>query len=254
MHARGYYPEGNDSSGTVRPMIRVLAPPPRADAVELMESPQPRAVMDECLRELAMLNRLLGVRGLVLRYLRRFVRPGDRALTLADVAAGGADLPQSFVHWGRRRGLRIHAVAIDHHPATVAIARDRSAGMPEIEVLRGDARALPLADRSVDVALLTTALHHLSPQGAVQALRELDRVSRRGFVVTDLVRSRAAYLGARILAQSLLRSPLTRVDGPLSVLRAYTVSEVRALAEAAGLRDVRLARHPLFRLALVKGA
>jgi len=79
-------------------------------------------------------------------------------------------------------------------------------------------------------------------------------VSRRGFVVTDLVRSRAAYLGSRILAQSLLRSPLTRVDGPLSVLRAYTVSEVRALAEAAGLRDVRLARHPLFRLALVKGA
>jgi hypothetical protein len=44
------------------------------------------------------------------------------------------------------------------------------------------------------------------------------------------------------------------VDGPLSVLRAYTVSEVRALAEAAGLRDVRLTRHPLFRLALVKGA
>lgn len=235
-------------------MIRILAPPPRADATELMEAPQPHAVMDECLRELAMLNRLLGVRGLVLRYLRRFVRPGDRTLTLVDVAAGGADLPRSFVHWGRRRGLRIHAVAIDHHPVTVAIARDWSAGMPEVEVLLGDARALPLADRSVDVALLTTALHHLSPQGAVQALRELDRVSRRGFVVTDLVRSWAAYLGARILAQSLLRNPLTRVDGPLSVLRAYTVSEVRALAEAAGLRDVRLTRHPLFRLALVKGA
>lgn len=233
-------------------MIRVLVPP-RAEAIEAMESPHPRAVMDECLQELAMLNRLLGVRGLVLRYLRRFVRPDDRALTLADVAAGGGDLPRAFVSWGRRRGLRIHAIAIDHHPGTIAIARDRSAGMPEVEVLLGDARALPLADRSVDVALLTTALHHLSPRDAVQALRELDRVSRRGFVVTDLVRSRAAHLGARILAQVLLRSPLTRADGPLSVLRAYTVREVHTLAEAAGLADVRLARHPLFRLALVKG-
>src|SRR3972149_5799194 len=191
-------------------MIRILAPPPRADATELMESPQPHAVMDECLRELAMLNRLLGVRGLVLRYLRRFVRPGDRVLILADVAAGGADLPQSFVHWGRRRGLRIRAVAIDHHPVTVAIARDRSAGMPEIEVLRGDARALPLADHSVDVALLTTALHHLSPPGAIQALRELDRVSVRGSARAPRLRTFANDRGPTTIAPSPLRSPLTR--------------------------------------------
>jgi len=235
-------------------MIRGLAVPPRADATELMELPQPRPVMEGCLHELERLNRLLGVRGLVLRYLRRFVRPADHVLTIADVATGGADLPRTFVRWGRRRGLVVRAVAIDHHPTTVAIARDYAAGWAEIHVLRGDARALPLADRSVDVALLTSALHHLAPADAVQALRELQRVSRRGFIVTDLVRSRAAHLGARLLVAALLRNPLTRVDGPLSVLRSYTMSEVRALADAAFLRGVRVARHPLFRFALVKGA
>ncbi|MDQ7849150.1 MAG: methyltransferase domain-containing protein [Armatimonadota bacterium] len=234
--------------------MTALPPLPRAEIEELMDGPQPRALMDGCLRELAVLNRLLGVRGLVLRSLRRFVRPGDRALTIVEVASGGADLLRSFVLWGRRRGLRLHAVAIDRHPQAGAIAREWSAGIPEIAVLRGDARALPLADRSVDVALLATALHHLSPAGAVAALQELDRISRRGFVVTDLVRSRAAYLGAKLLARVLLRNPLTRVDGPRSVLRAYTADEVRALAADAGLQGARLTRHPLFRLALVKEA
>lgn len=234
--------------------MTVLPPLPRAEVEELMDGPQPRALMEGCLRELAVLNRLLGVRGLVMRRLRRFVRPDDRALTVAEVASGGADLLRSFVLWGRRRGLRLHAVAIDRNPQACAIARERSGGIPEIAVLRGDARALPLADRSVDVALLATALHHLSPADAVTALRELDRISRRGFVVTDLVRSRAAYLGAKLLARVLLRNPLTRVDGPRSVLRAYTAGEVRALAADAGLQSVRLTRHLLFRLTLVKEA
>ncbi len=234
--------------------MRVFDPPLRVDTGELMERAQPRSVMEGCLRELEMLNRLLGVRALLLRYLSRFVRPDDRALTIADVATGGADLPRAMVRWGRRRGLALHVVAIDHHPMTTAIARDRSTGVPEIDVLRGDARDLPLADRSVDVAFLTTALHHLSPPDAVCTLRELARVSRRGFIVTDLVRSRAAYLGARALAASVLRNALTRTDGPVSVLRAYTPEEARALAGRAGLDGVRVRGHPLFRLALVRGA
>ena len=89
---------------------------------------------------------------------------------------------------------------------------------------------------------------------AVQALRELDRIGRRGFIVTDLVRTWGAYLGARALAIFLLRSPLTRADGPRSVLRSYTVVEARALVADAGLSGVEITRGPLFRLAMVKGA
>lgn len=234
--------------------MRVLSPPLRAQVMELMDHPQPRPVMEGCLRELEGVNRLLGVRGLVLRYLRRFLRPEDRVLTIADVATGGADLPRVFVRWGRQQGVTIRAVALDHHEVTAAIARDRSTAVPEIRVVRADARALPLADESVDIAVLTSTLHHLSPPDAVQALRELDRISRRGFIVTDLVRSWPAYLGARALALILLRNPLTRADGPLSVLRSYTLKEAQALVEASGLGEVRLTRHPLFRLAMVKGA
>jgi len=231
----------------------LLNPPPRAQIVERMEGAHPRSMMEGCLRELARLNRLLGVHAMVLAYLARFVRPTDRHLTVLDVATGGADLPRAFVGWARRRGLDLRVIAIDHHPTTAVIARDNCADAMEVRVIRADARALPLADRSVDVAVLTTAMHHLAPADAVRALVELSRVSRRGVIVTDLIRSRAAYLGARALALAFLRNPLTRADGPLSVLRAYTPAEVRALARAAGLNGARIHHHPLFRLALVQG-
>lgn len=235
-------------------MTSLLAPPPREQISELMDLPHPRPAMEACLAELERLNALLGVRRLVWRHLRQFVRPGDRTLTITDVGTGGADLPRAFALWGRRRDLIIRTIAIDNHPTTALIARDRSRTFPEIRVLLAEAGALPLADHSVDVGVFTSALHHLARPEAVRALRELDRVSRRGFIVTDLVRAWGAYLGARALALFLLRSPLTRTDGPRSVLRSYTVREARALVQDAGLSGVRLTPHPLFRLAMVKEA
>ncbi|HEV8339359.1 MAG TPA: methyltransferase domain-containing protein [bacterium] len=230
------------------------APPRREHAPELMDFPHPRPVMEVCLTELERLNRLLGVRRLVWGHLRRFLRPGDRALTVADVATGGADLPRAFAAWGRLNGIVVRAIAIDNHPMTTLIARDRSAAFPEIQVVQGDAGALPLEDRSVDVALFTSGLHHLRRSKAIDALRELDRIGRRGFLVTDLVRTWGAYLGARALAVLLLRSPLTRADGPRSVLRAYTPAEARALLAETGIAGVTIMPAPLFRLAMVKRA
>jgi hypothetical protein len=38
---------------------------------------------------------------------------------------------------------------------------------------------------------------------------------------------------------------------PLSVLRAYTPDELRALLRQAGIRDASVTTHPLFRMAAV---
>lgn len=233
-------------------MDLTLATPRRAAAAELMDLPQPRRAMEAALAELEQLNRLLGVARLVWRQLCRFVRPGDQTLSIADVGTGGADLPRAFAMWGRRRSLAVRTLGIDIHPVTALIARDRSAAFPEIRVVLASAGALPLADRSVDVGVFTSGLHHLSHPVAIDALRELDRVSRRGFIITDLVRTWGAYLGARALSALLLRSPITRVDGPRSVLRSYTLGEARALLAEAGLAGVAVTPHPLFRLAMVK--
>ena len=110
--------------------------------------------------------------------------------------------------------------------------------------------ALPFADASVDVAMCSFALHHLAPAEAAALLREMRRVARYGIVINDLVRWRPGYWATWLFTHALSRNPLTRNDGPLSVLRAYTRAEMRTLAAQAGLRDVRFDSFLGYRVAM----
>jgi hypothetical protein len=82
-------------------------------------------------------------------------------------------------------------------------------------------------------------------------LGELARVSSKAVIVNELKRTRLNYIGAKLLAMTFWRSnPLTRHDGPLSVLRAFTRRELEQLCAAAGLRG-RVYEHYFQRLVLV---
>jgi SAM-dependent methyltransferase len=102
----------------------------------------------------------------------------------------------------------------------------------------GDGRSLPWPDRSFDVVHASLLVHHLEPPEAIAFLVEAARLARRGVVVNDLVRARHHWIGARVLLAASTRNRYTRYDGPLSVRRAYTRVELRALLAAGGLRPV----------------
>jgi SAM-dependent methyltransferase len=230
--------------------------------VEYLDAPMHDPVeLEESLDDVASVNRWLGGRRALLRHLSDLLTPGPLAsgsdltnhgpITILDGGTGSADLPRAITRWALRRGLRIRIYASDIQSQTLAIARRRSGQYPEIYFVRADIRRLPFADRAFDLALLSLTLHHLEGADPVLALRELARVARRGVVIAELERCWPGYLGARLLAATCWRSNrLTRHDGPLSVLRAFTPAELLELADAAGLSDPRVYRHPLFRLVL----
>jgi hypothetical protein len=89
------------------------------------------------------------------------------------------------------------------------------------------------------VVTSSLALHHLPPDGARAMLAEARRCASVGVVVNDIVRGWLGYGGAVVAVRLGSRSAITRHDGPLSVRRAYTRREMRALAGAVGLRPVR---------------
>ena len=91
-----------------------------------------------------------------------------------------------------------------------------------------DGRTLPYPDRSFDVAHTSLVLHHLAPDAAVALLREMGRVARLGVVVNDLDRSRLGWIGAWLLGHLLTANRYSRIDGPLSVRRAYRAEEMAA--------------------------
>lgn len=69
--------------------------------------------------------------------------------------------------------------------------------------------------------------------------------------MTDLIRSRWAALLFELAQPVFARSALTRHDGVVSIRRAYTPPELRAIAIAAGLPNVHVHIHPLWRMTLL---
>ncbi len=232
-----------------------MAPLPRlADARELLDAPAPLPELEENLRDVARLNRFFGGAWLIRAQVARLLEgvPSDQPVTILDVGTGGADLPMALVRSARQRGRPLRVLALDRNDRIVAVARRLAAGYPEIIFLRGDGLHLPVKDKAVDLGLLSLALHHQEPPEAVAVLSELNRTARLGFVVNDLMRSRPAYLLVWLATRLFARHRMSRHDGPLSVLRAYTPGEILELARRAGLAGIRIIRYPwLSRLAVV---
>ncbi len=177
-------------------------------------------------RYLAFVNRLLGGTRAVAFHLRRVKAP----VTVLDVGAGAADVLAALAR--RVPGLR--PVALDQAPYLLCLAR----GIPRVI---GDARALPLRDRSVDYAVSTHLFHHLTDEEIVQVLCEMDRVARCGIVVNDLLRRRRALFWIWLFTLGANR--YVRADGPQSVRRGFTAREVEGLARRAGLGWLRVRVH-----------
>jgi SAM-dependent methyltransferase len=213
----------------------------RIVTAELMDqaSPDP-ALLGESLNDLAWMNRYLGVTAGIVRQLGRLLDGrAPEMLRVLDVGAGGGDILAALAGRWERRGLAFEGVGLDLGVVASRIAVERLGarnGDKGIGMVCGDARALPFPDRSFDVAVSSTLLHHLEPRDGVLVLREMARVSALGMIVTDLRRGAAGYLAAWTLANTLWRRHrYPRHDAPTSARAAYTMAEARELAERAGL-------------------
>lgn len=209
------------------------------DVDELLDGPldDGRAVVGN-LRDLARANRWLG--GVRLSALGiAALAPADMPLSVVDVGTGGADIPLALIERARRGRRRLTVTAIDHRPEILAaalVAQPRLATTGDLALRVADGRFLPFADDSFDIAHASLVLHHLEPPAALELLREMHRVARRGVVLNDLVRGRLAWFGAWLLSHLATTNRFTRHDAPLSVRRAYSVAELTSLLAAAGLR------------------
>ena len=201
------------------------------------------------LQEIALANRLLLSNRAVLRRLEQWIECDTvrSPVTILDVATGGGGLPRAIVAWARRRGDSIRLVASDIAPGIMAVARQVLEPL-DVNLVQHNALQMPFTDASIDIVTCAFSLHHFSRDAAIVLLREMARVARLGVIVTDLRRSYGSYWGARLLALGPINR-LSRHDGPLSVLRAYTPAEARVLVDEAGIQG-HVYAEPAFRLAM----
>jgi SAM-dependent methyltransferase len=213
---------------------------PDVDPVELADS----------LTFIRRVNTFLRYTRATLSYLERFSRSWKTGETIriVDFATGSADVPLAIVDWARRRGFDVRVVGIDLHEATCRTAREATRHEPNIQILRADALDPPFGPGSFDYATTSMFLHHLADEQAVRVLEVMGHVARRGIIAADLLRHPRAYIAIRLL--TIGANAMVRHDACVSVAQAFTLKEMRVLAERAGVGFAKLHRHFGYRFVL----
>ncbi|MEA3188272.1 MAG: hypothetical protein QOD99_2102 [Chthoniobacter sp.] len=203
---------------------------------EMMDLPQPvTPEFERDLTNLTGLNRYFGGHRLVRCFLKGWLR-SNRTYRILDLASGPGDVPRMIVRWARTRDISVRIDAVDLHPATLEIARQRSAGFPEINFIRADARNYT-DPMTYDLVCCSLALHHFSEVDAVKILRRACELSHDKVLISDLERSWSTWLCVYLVTGLVFRDRMTRYDGRLSVRRAFSFDELDSLAQQAGWRD-----------------
>lgn len=141
-------------------------------------------------------------------------------LEVADLGCGEGYLTIETARWARR------VIAVDRSADVLARAKGLAArrGVGNVTWKKGEIERLPLEDESVDVAILSQALHHAVDPA--RALAEAARVTRGGgrVLVLDLRKHEEAWVRTRLGDRWLGFSP----------------DELKRLLRAAGLTGVKL--------------
>lgn len=156
--------------------------------------------------------------------------PPPARLRILDIGTGLGDIPRALAPWLGARGIGLEPVGVERHPVVARAARGH--GLP---MVLADGLRLPLADRSVDVALASQVAHHLQADDVVQLAREATRVARLGVVIADLRPSTAAAWGYRLASFVLGFDRATRQDGVTSIRRGFRAEALSRLLSRAGI-------------------
>jgi SAM-dependent methyltransferase len=218
---------------------------------EIMDQPDldPRRHV-AALRGLARINFWSHSAGILWPPLQALARRLGRPVRVLDVATGAGDVPLRLERRARRAGIDLHLAGCDISPVALEYARTSAAHAGadvtffQFDALHDDFPA------GYDVLMASLFLHHLSEDEARGVLRRMADAAGRLVLINDLVRSLAGLWLARLGTHLFTASDVVHYDGPRSVEGAFSLEEVRTLAEQAGLRGATLERRWPFRYLL----
>jgi SAM-dependent methyltransferase len=222
----------------------------RFDAPEIMDGGLcPEDELIGALDFLELTNRFFGGSALVLKYLKKWMPSGPDPVSILDIGCGSAEIPRAVVRSFRSAGRRVEVTGVEIEPRTAAVARKRSRAFPEIRIEETDIFSSQWRSGSYDYVVASLVLHHFPQQSLADLLRTMDRIAKRGMLVSDLRRTPVSYCAVSALS-FLAGNRVVRHDGPLSVRRSFVAEELQALAQSTGIGYLTARNEPFFRVSL----
>ncbi len=201
-----------------------------------------------CLHDLTHVNVLTRTHAPVLAWLSNEANDLD-TFTVCDIGCGEGDLLRAIA----RRFPRAVLTGVDRHPWSIRAARAATPATLPITYEEADLFALA-DDRRWDFIVSSQFTHHLADQELVRFIRWQEEHARKGWFVADLHRHWFAYHGFPLLARVMRWHRFVRLDGQVSIARAFTVEEWRDVLGRAGVpaSGVRVRWHMPFRICVAR--
>jgi ubiquinone/menaquinone biosynthesis C-methylase UbiE len=217
----------------------------RVNTPEILDSDScPPEEIAASLRDMSRINRWFGGVATTRRLIERVASAtGENHFSMLEVAAGFGEVPRLAAQQLARKGITLDITYLD---------RAQSHLLPGDHAVVADALALPFPDSSFDLVSSSLFAHHLESEELARFGAEALRVSRHAVLINDLIRS-PIHLALVYAGFPLLRSYVSRYDGPASVRRAYVSEEMRKII-SSGLKSnarVEISRHFLFRMGVI---
>lgn len=191
-----------------------------------------------CLVDLSTVNRLTLAYRPTLHFLSTAVRslPPGRALRILDVGGGYGDALRRIDRWAARRGVTLEMTSVDLSPWARAAGETAPPTRQPIRWVTSDIFEYEPPEPP-DVVISSLFTHHLDDPAVVRFLRWMDAHARLGWFVNDLQRHPLPYRVFRVWSRAARWHRFVQHDGPVSIGRAFTRRDWRALLTQAGLDD-----------------
>jgi len=224
----------------------------RAHLDEEMDGACSYEELRECLRDLAVVNRLTRAHRPILQWLDRLfrARAGRRdPLRIVDFCCGYGDMLRRIERLAATRGVPVDLIGADINPNAIRAAREATPAGSRIVWAHGDMYSSAEV-KNVDVVTTCGVLHHLTEDEIVRFLRWSEENTRVGWFVVDLHRKPVPYYVFSMLMRGGWWHRFIRPDGLRSIRRSFLAEDWQRMCRAAGidLRSVRIEEHRPARL------
>ncbi|MFO7656040.1 MAG: methyltransferase domain-containing protein [Bacteroidales bacterium] len=203
------------------------------------------------LRELDILNRTTGGHAITLKGLKKLVTDHSKIYHIVDLGCGSGGTLRAIADWARENSFNVKLTGVDINADVIGYLEKSCSAYPEITGIVSDYKEFLNRNTSVDIVHCSLFCHHLNDIELIKLFTYFNKKLTTGFIINDLLRSWVAYYSAWLFTRLLNGTALAKNDGPVSVLRAFKVSELKHLLEKANIKNYIIQKKLFFRFLIV---
>ena len=206
----------------------------------------PMEALEQNLRELHTINKLLGGYAITFNAMDKVISPDSPSTVVVDIGCGGGDTLKELHGWGLRKNKMLQLHGIDILPGCISYSQKNVSTTTGVRFFCDDYRNAIRHVPRFDILHASLFCHHLSNDEITELIRfALD--NKVILIINDLERNPVAYYSIKMLTKLFSSSPLVKNDAPLSVLRGFKKYEWRNLLQNSGAKKYTIKNRWAFR-------